>query len=253
MVEQMVNSKFSKQVVGDCGSKLPSFDKQPLITPQNTTSRDVQNDNQNAISRHLGNFTSQREAESAVASPRAIPGGILSPPRLQSVGSTVANQQYVYARRKSDAELSNGRNSEKNYRVNPQPQAKIKEPNGDDVSAFAPIPMSSTATSCESLTLLIDPLRKHDNGLPTVVKSDPSLDDSRLTGNQHWRDRFIQLQTYLKHCNSNQEAYVKKLRSFTSDECSRQAVELERRAIHLMLEEGKTVKDINFFLGRKTQ
>lgn len=213
MVEQMVNSKFSKNGLGEHATTFASFNKQPIVVPKTTALRDVQNDNRSSISKPSGNFASQREAECTVAPTRSTPGSIFSPPRLLSGGSTTRNQQFVYARRKSDAELINGRTSDKNHRVTTGPQANIEEPNHDGV----PIPVISTANlSCDE-TLLPKPIRKHDQGQTTVVKSDPSLDDSLVTGNPHWRERFIQLQTYLKYCdNSNQEAYLKsKLISLT--------------------------------------
>ncbi|KAL4572617.1 hypothetical protein LXL04_019397 [Taraxacum kok-saghyz] len=66
---------------------------------------------------------------------------------------------------------------------------------------------------------------------------------------EHWNVRFGQLQKYLKQCDtSNHEVYLQELRSFSPDECSRHAVELEKRAIQLVVEEGREiqrVKDLN--------
>ncbi|KAI3781336.1 hypothetical protein L2E82_11348 [Cichorium intybus] len=66
---------------------------------------------------------------------------------------------------------------------------------------------------------------------------------------EHWNARFVQLQKYLKQCDSsNHEVYLQELRSFSPDECSRHAVELEKRAIQLVVEEGREiqrVKDLN--------
>lgn len=66
---------------------------------------------------------------------------------------------------------------------------------------------------------------------------------------EHWNARFVELQKYLKQCDSsNHEVYLQELRSFSPDECSRHAVELEKRAIQLVVEEGREiqrVKDLN--------
>ncbi|XP_023770380.1 uncharacterized protein LOC111919003 [Lactuca sativa] len=76
-----------------------------------------------------------------------------------------------------------------------------------------------------------------------------------LSAMEHWNTRFVQLQNYLKQCdNSNHEVYLQELRSFSPDECSRHAVDLERRAIQLVVEEGREiqrVKDLNV-LGKST-
>ncbi|KAJ6849513.1 sporozoite surface protein 2-like [Iris pallida] len=60
---------------------------------------------------------------------------------------------------------------------------------------------------------------------------------------QHWEERFLRLQMYLKNCNeSSQEEYMKLLRSLSAAGRSKHAYELERRAIRLMVEEAKGVK-----------
>ncbi|XP_078163396.1 uncharacterized protein LOC144558420 isoform X2 [Carex rostrata] len=63
---------------------------------------------------------------------------------------------------------------------------------------------------------------------------------SSLTASQDWKERFIRLQAYLKNCDqSNQEDYIRMLRSLSAGGRSKHAVDLEKRAIHLLLEEGK--------------
>ncbi|KAJ1702721.1 hypothetical protein LUZ63_002500 [Rhynchospora breviuscula] len=61
-----------------------------------------------------------------------------------------------------------------------------------------------------------------------------------LTASQDWKERFIRLQAFLKSCDqSNQEDYIRMLRSLSAVGRSKHAIELEKRAIHLLLEEGK--------------
>ncbi|KAJ4758951.1 integral membrane hemolysin-III-like protein [Rhynchospora pubera] len=61
-----------------------------------------------------------------------------------------------------------------------------------------------------------------------------------LTASQDWKARFIRLQAFLKSCDqSNQEDYIRMLRSLSAVGRSKHAIELEKRAIHLLLEEGK--------------
>ncbi|CAL9116657.1 uncharacterized protein LOC135633319 isoform X2 [Musa acuminata AAA Group] len=58
-----------------------------------------------------------------------------------------------------------------------------------------------------------------------------------------WKDRFLRLQMFLKTCDqSYQEDYIQMLRSLSAIGRSRHAVELEKRAIHLLLEEGKELQ-----------
>lgn len=214
MVEQMVSSNLSKYGLGNCATIMPSSDNQPV-----PTMRDVQNDNKN---RPFDNSALQKEE--AVTQPFQAK----SPPGSSSNNNNV-NRNLVYARRKSDAELSNSRTSDKNRTSGyQQVEAKIKA--NDSIQSFSRIPDNSAATR----------IRNCENKQSAILNS-AAMDN--------WNARFVQLQKYLKQCDSsNPEVYLQKLRSFSTDECSRRAVELERRAIQLMMEEGREierVKDLN--------
>ncbi|KAJ6346496.1 hypothetical protein OIU78_009011 [Salix suchowensis] len=61
----------------------------------------------------------------------------------------------------------------------------------------------------------------------------------------HWEERYCQLQILLKKLDeSDQEEYAQKLRSVSSVELSRHAIELEKRSIQLSLEEAKEVQRV---------
>ncbi|RWW74279.1 hypothetical protein BHE74_00017791 [Ensete ventricosum] len=90
----------------------------------------------------------------------------------------------------------------------------------------------------------------------------PFTGDPHKVNNECWKDRFLRLQMFLKTCDqANQEDYIQSklhldyailqyknflydllivsvLRSLSAVGRSRHAVELEKRAIHLLLEEG---------------
>ncbi|KAM7529514.1 hypothetical protein LguiB_032924 [Lonicera macranthoides] len=275
MVEQMVNSKFSKYGLGKCGSLLAISDKQPQVAIKKVGLRDLQNDNGTTVSskpygkfppqkgtdstenviqvssKPLGKFPSQRESDSTenanlvLGAKNPIPDPFSSPPRLQSPSSNNSNPHLVYARRKSDAEVikrvsEQTRNADcpesgqfNKKRAISQPQATVTESKGEGKSEIAPIPMNSTVQICFPDSLQND--QRHVDVNPAV----PCIEERE----QHWSERFIRLQNYLKHCdNSNQEAYVQKVRSFTVEERSKHAVELEKRAINLLLEEGRELE-----------
>ncbi|KAL5706172.1 hypothetical protein ACHQM5_024376 [Ranunculus cassubicifolius] len=61
------------------------------------------------------------------------------------------------------------------------------------------------------------------------------------SSDQHWNERFFQLQTLLTSIDhaKNQEN-IKRLQSLTPAVRSKHGVDLEKRAIQLLLEEGKT-------------
>ncbi|KAK1441360.1 hypothetical protein QVD17_07210 [Tagetes erecta] len=138
-------------------------------------------------------------------------------------GST--NRNLVYVRRKSDAELSN---SDKNRTTSPAYQQPAA---GDQKKTNESFALNSIATSTR--------IRNFENNQTSSAM-------------EHWNARFTQLHNYLRQCDtSNQEVYLQKLRSFSPDECNRHAVELEKRAIQLTMQEGleiKRVKDLNVLL-----
>ncbi|XP_076888154.1 uncharacterized protein LOC143538484 [Bidens hawaiensis] len=183
---QMVSSSPSKCGPGKCSS---------IINAATTTTsevKDVQNDNKPPISEDQ--------------------------PKSPTAGSTSGNvnRNLVYARRKSDAELTN---SDKNRTTS----SAYQQPEGDK--------------------------KKPDDLLATVSNFE---NEQTLSTMEQWKARFSQLNNYLNQCDtSSQEAYLQKLRSFSPDECNRHAVELERRAIQLTMQEGtemQRVKELNLLL-----
>lgn len=239
MVEQMVNSKFSKYGLGKCGSLLATGDKQPPVAVKKVGLRDLQNGNGTTVSskpfgkfppqkgtdstenvtqlpsKPSGKFPSQRESDSTenatlvLGAKNPIPDPFSSPPRLQSPSSNNSNPHLVYARRKSDAEVikrvsEQTRNadcpeSEQFNKKRAISQATVTESKGEGKSEIAPIPMNSMVQMCFPDSLRND--QRHIEVNPAV----PRIEERE----QHWSERFIRLQNYLKHCdNSNQEAYV---------------------------------------------
>ncbi|XP_078440207.1 uncharacterized protein LOC144710339 [Wolffia australiana] len=62
-------------------------------------------------------------------------------------------------------------------------------------------------------------------------------------GKVQWKDRFVKLQMFLRRLDqSNQQEYIQRLRSLSEVNRRRTAMELERRAVHLLAEEGKELE-----------
>ncbi|KAI3725729.1 hypothetical protein L1987_65521 [Smallanthus sonchifolius] len=128
---------------------------------------------------------------------------------LSGTSSGNVNCNLVYARRKYDADLSN---SDKN-------QTTFQQAAGDKKESFAQNSLAAATTTgtrnCENEQAI-----------------------------EHWNVRFAQLHSYLyQYDNSNQLEFY--LRSFSRDECNRHAIELERRAIQLTVQEGIEIKRVN--------
>ncbi|XP_020242838.1 sporozoite surface protein 2-like [Asparagus officinalis] len=115
--------------------------------------------------------------------------------------------------------------STQNFKAPPNPQRA----NNQDNRAPADTPRLSN----QNINIQADPQR------PSNQDPKPSVYPQR-TSNQEWKERYLQLQMFLKNCDqSSQEDYKSMLRSLTSADRSRHALELEKRALNLLLEEGK--------------
>ncbi|KAJ1290693.1 hypothetical protein BS78_02G265200 [Paspalum vaginatum] len=69
----------------------------------------------------------------------------------------------------------------------------------------------------------------------------PNQAHPRRSSNQDWSDRFLRLQAFLRNNEqSGQEEYISMLRSLSSTGRSKHAIELEKRAANLLIEEGGT-------------
>ncbi|CAN6291613.1 unnamed protein product [Urochloa humidicola] len=78
---------------------------------------------------------------------------------------------------------------------------------------------------------------------PPVASGTGIQEDVKQLSIQYWNERFNRLQTYLESCDhSTQEGYLRKLRSLSAAGRSMHAIELEKRAIHLLVEEGKELQ-----------
>ncbi|KAL8251535.1 hypothetical protein R6Q59_035228 [Mikania micrantha] len=151
-----------------------------------------------------------------VQNDKKIPAGSFSVEEAQAKslsGTSIGNvnRNLVYARRKYDSDLSN---SDKNRTTYQQPAA------GDKNDSFA------------------------QNSISTATRTSNRENEQAM---EHWNARFARLQNYLHQCDTSnqQEVYLQKLRSFSPDECNRHAIELERRAIQLTLQEGTEIKRVN--------
>ncbi|XP_019414660.1 PREDICTED: uncharacterized protein LOC109326431 [Lupinus angustifolius] len=142
-----------------------------------------------------------------------------------------SNGHLVYVRRKSESELG---------KITPSSNPNIIN------NSYSP---HSMQLSCEH--------RMTSSGNPSLPislhKSTPlhsnyvtasSSPTTRLQ-NVHWEDRYQQLHMFLRNLDiSHQQEYMQMLRSLSSVELSRHAVELEKRSIQLSLEEARELQRV---------
>lgn len=272
----MINSKLNSNRLGDNGSGLPTYHKQPPVAIKKIPLRDVQNDNRSLLHRHTeSEGGSIADAIKTSGTKRLTPDCPQSPPCHQFFSSNGANDHLVYARRRFESELGKRRildqpnkNADnlhstqfcQNMQQIPEQQTQMKDRNAYCAPAFAPIPLASLVTFAFGEPSVPLSMGKPSNELLDVesnylkVTSEvPHSVHSKETDDQQRKERFLRLQKVLKQCDEfDQNDYIQMLRSFSPSELSRHAIELEKRAIQLTVEEGKEIqrmKELNI-LGK---
>jgi len=180
--------------------------------------------------------------------PTTEPGKAVGIKRLQT--DTPSNPGYhnVYVRRKVESEHSKV-NPFQELEGNGRDKAKEQEAHQDvqHEEANRPQVASPVAESVEIVSSKspekINPEIVPEKTEPPVASGTAIQEDVKPLNIQYWNERFNRLQTYLESCDhSTQEGYLRKLRSLSAAGRSMHAIELEKRAIHLLVEEGKELQ-----------
>ncbi|CAL5418576.1 unnamed protein product [Camellia sinensis] len=249
----MLNSEVNSNVMGNSGAGMPSDHKQsPLL--RKIALRDVQNDNRTLIRNHPENSPilggkSITDAINVSGTKRLTPECPLSPPFGPSLSKNGVKDHFVNDRRKFDSEpgkkiqdsmdksadnrqLSSKHSCHKQQEL-PRQQTQMKESNLFCSPVVRPNHMASMMNfMC--------------GGSPVPIEVNSEVchsTDSKATSDQQKTERFIHLQKVLKQCDeSNQRDYIQMLLKLSPAELSRHAVELEKKAIQLTVEEGKQMQ-----------
>eukprot|EP00262_Sarcandra_glabra_P008323 TRINITY_DN21741_c0_g3_i1.p1 TRINITY_DN21741_c0_g3~~TRINITY_DN21741_c0_g3_i1.p1 ORF type:complete len:329 (+),score=68.65 TRINITY_DN21741_c0_g3_i1:111-1097(+) len=230
--------------------------------------RDLQSEMRNEVAKLLGNSPISNaegpvvDATKVSGIKRTEPGCMLRPNYChRSPFSNSTNGHLVYVRRKIEPEsgkkktCENGDKTEfpltrafssKKQKVLGQ-KNQIQDLKISCSPTSAPTPVASVMAFSRREPSVPQLLDTPGNGLtvaepqyPMSNTGIPSLVNSHRNYDQHLKDRFLQLQMFLKSCDqSSQEEYIRRLRSLSAVGRSRHAVELEERVICLLLEEGK--------------
>ncbi|KDP42029.1 hypothetical protein JCGZ_03092 [Jatropha curcas] len=280
MVQQTVDSKLNEYGLGNSEANLSTCEKPFAIAVKKTALRDVQNENRIPHSIGISPLPKDRgqtmDSLQVSGTKRPSSKGPVSTPHHQSPTSNAANAQLVYVRRKAEAEtgksnICEGRslnadclnsrqldNEEETTQANPY----IKEPRVSCFPAFAPMPVGSLTSSSGKPSIplpVVNPNMRFVAAEPNyhhVASAVPLSINLKGMKNLHWEERYHQLQILLKKLDeSDQEDYVQMLRSLSSVELSRHAVELEKRSIQLSLEEAKEVQRVGILnvLGKSSK
>ncbi|KAJ0966749.1 hypothetical protein J5N97_023666 [Dioscorea zingiberensis] len=267
MVRQMID-KFNEYKFVSSGSAMPTGDKQNPIAVKKVALRELPNETRNIITQLPGNSPPSKDSQ-AVSNATVKVYGIkrqqpdcpASPSSLHLPANSSANGHLVYVRRKLDTEpgkISSCGNTDGAGSLEPRKssngvanEAKLLREQLQGSSSFqtiAPVPVASSTVSSQgtsppatlgkSMAGLVSPEPK-DSIVTTTMPGQVDSQQAAASPN-YWKERFFQLQTFLKNCDqSGQEDYIRMLRSLSAVGRSQHAVELEKRAIHLLLEEVK--------------
>ncbi|CAJ1972938.1 unnamed protein product [Sphenostylis stenocarpa] len=272
-----INSKFCDYSLGNCKMDLSNRDKQLHVAVKKTALRDLQNDNKIMVPTSTGSSSVLKDKDPGTDSnkvsgtKRPLSDYAVNQHLQQSPGNNSANGHLVYVRRKSEAELGKGTAFE-NPSISAycshskqlccgeetaQPKSQIKEPpqiKESKVScfpAFAPFPMASSVNSSGKPSIPISigkspmKLAQVESNYVTSSGHTTTIGNPKGLKNLHWEERYQQLQMFLRRLDqSDQEEYIQMLRSLSSVELSKHAVELEKRSIQLSLEEAKELKRV---------
>lgn len=244
----------------------PKHDKQLSVpvTTKKTALRDLQNDNERVVPKSVGSSALLTESGSSAEAVK-ISGTKRPPPesslscRHHSPGANAANGHLVYVRRKAETEPGKCSSDDSTSISADHSQSKLNSHQNEHVKehlqkkesdVLVPEALNFDRSSSECMSRPPAgplPVAKSSNTLPStasnrlqVRSSQPSLDYQKSTKVKHWEERYYRLQNLLKQLdNSSNEGYVQMLRSLSSAELSRHAVELEKISIQLSLTEGR--------------
>ncbi|GFP78972.1 hypothetical protein PHJA_000040700 [Phtheirospermum japonicum] len=234
----MINTESTANVVASPATANPAPDKQ---LPKKTALRDVQNENTGPIHKPQDILLSgvpkpNGDAIKVCGTKRLTPERPSSSHVLPSLAHNGANENVMNARRRFELELGRGR------------QYSHVEKNSE-FSELKSVGIAQKTTAAHHVT------SKHVSSAPAakVAQEVPRAVESKVNGDHLRAERFARLQKFLKQCDeAKPREYSKRLLHLSPLDLSKHAVELEKRAIQLTIEEG-LILDIGMQRGLKVR
>ncbi|KAL2522278.1 uncharacterized protein Fot_26201 [Forsythia ovata] len=268
----MINPESNGNGIVLSGPGSPAIDKQPSGTLKKMVLRDVQNENVGSIHKHqesllFGGGKPSGDAIKARGTKRLTPERLSSSPVHSSLAFTGTNENIMNTNRRLELELGRGRlqnNEDKNSgcpqsrNLCPSPLPLEIPKKQNRVSNIRRVPV---ATSNHMTPVMVfssvgpsvpSSLGKHSNNTQApgsdclnVSSEIPQVVDSKENSDQLRTERFIRLQNILRQCDeANQRDRIQMLLYLSPLELSKHAVELEKRAIQLTIDEGKEMQQM---------
>lgn len=222
---------------------MPSSDKQLPLSVKKAATRELPNKGANIVNMSQGTSPPPKDK-----GPTTDPTKAVGTKRLQCDTPSSPGYHNVYVRRKVESDQSKV-NSSQELKGNGRVKTKEQEAQQNAQQDEAKKPQVASPVA-ESIELVSSKSPENPNAEIVQEKTEPPVasgtgiqDDVQQSSIQYWNERFNRLQTYLENCDrSTQEGYLRKLRSLSAAGRSMHAIELEKRAIHLLVEEGKELQ-----------
>ncbi|KAL8150036.1 uncharacterized protein LOC141709070 [Apium graveolens] len=260
----MMNSELKNNEQGNSRADTSIYNKQPSVAAKKMVLADVQNDKRVARSYRESSFpkdggpTADKVKVSGTKRLTTLsPTSHLWPPRPDH---TATKEHLLYTSKNTENTNRNMSSPPlkrfcRMQQETPEKQSQVVENNTHQVHMTTcnyMVPKNMLSNSNPSLESSPASFVSPGNGAgpaETVCLNDTSKDappsDSKRVKDQkirqNWEERYVNLQNYLKTCDSEstQKNHIQNLRHLSAAELSMYAVELEKRAIQLTIEEGK--------------
>ncbi|VFQ81468.1 unnamed protein product [Cuscuta campestris] len=252
----MINSQLSNGTTSNGTAKNLLVDNQLTGVPKKIALRDVQNQNGSLITNHrdsslLLSTKLDSEGTRVCGNKRLTPERPSSPVCHLSLANNGANDHIINARRRIELELGRGRtqNDLEKY-VESIPAKRVCQPQKEVHPKANQLKENNVSNASITVPDNIISAGKSNNRLPRSAQadsakliSDKSLSlDFMVADDQQRTARFARLQMLLKKCDeSDYNDYIQMLLHLSPSELSRHAVDLEKRAIQLAIDEGKEI------------
>lgn len=241
----MMNSELKNNEQGNSWVDASIYNKKPAIATKKTVLADVQNDKrvvrnyrESSIFMNGGPTADKVKVSGTKRLTTESPTSHPWPPLPDH---TATKEHLVYTTKKSEFVPGNKKteNTDRNMsspplkrfcsmeQETPQKQSRAVENNTHQFSS-----PGNGAESAETVCL-------NDTSKVALPSDCKRVEDQKIC--QNWEERYVNLQNYLKICDSESthKKHIQNLRHLSPAELSMYAVELEKRAIQLTIEEGK--------------
>ncbi|KAG6422938.1 hypothetical protein SASPL_113321 [Salvia splendens] len=272
----MINSERNANVKAGSGIPTPAHDKQLPGSVKKTALRDLQNENVGSIHKQQENLLpgggkSCGDRVKVCGNKRLTTERPSSSQGLPYSAYSGTNENVMNARRRFELELGVGRlHNSVEKKITSYSEAKnaagqlrhdvthkpMKNGNLHQGPVVTPNNLKAIMAFSSSGPSVPNSLGKHRNSTPVAKVSQelPHTIDLKTTNDllRIETERFIHLQKFLKQCDeARHRDYTQTLMHLPPSELSKHAVELEKRAIQLTIEEGnemQRMKALNIFI-----